>query len=612
MPYKNKSARWVNGSHNLTSPYCKDRLPSSRLPTSVASQLTGTDFFLRGMLKSQVYATRPRTIQELKEIIVVEFEAIQQDTLLTILCQVSRRWKLHKKMTPLSPEAPYPGVSILKPLMGVDPNLFTNLESFFTMNYPLFEVLLCVEDESDPAIMLVRSLMKKYPNVDSRLFTGGASVGVNPKINNMYPGYMAAKYDMLLISDSGIRMKEDTLLDMVLHMTEFIGLVHQMPFTCDRKGFAATLEKIYFGTAQARIYLSADFLGIICHTGMSTLMRKSLIDDVGGLAKFGCYLAEDFFFAKSLTNRGWKMRISSQPAWQNSGLCEISSFQARLTRWAKLRVAMVPFTIILEPLSECMVLGAFASWAVSFLFNWDPLSFYLVHILLWFICDWILISIVQNGSLPFNKFDFVVGWLFRECSSLYLFLRFLLPFGNDRKNKQKLEKLQISDDLIDATIIIIIIIIINNNCFQPVAGKYMFSFDFKINKKKLSGAIISFGFYLHYVDVPGYDHHAFTNCSASMAEAKVWQFQRTSNFLTSTLKTVVGGEMSDVVSKEEIQATWPQEGGKTNVATGEEERQATGPQERRRDERCGLREGRRDEEHGLRRRGGTSDVASGG
>nr|CAD7198902.1 unnamed protein product [Timema douglasi] len=334
----------------------------------------------------------------------------------------ARRWKLHKKMTPLPPEAPYPGVSILKPLMGVDPNLFTNLESFFTMNYPLFELLLCVEDESDPAIMLARSLMKKYPNVDSRLFTGGASVGVNPKINNMYPAYMAAKYDMLLISDSGIRMKEDTLLDMVLHMTEFIGLVHQMPFTCDRKGFAATLEKIYFGTAQARIYLSADFLGIICHTGMSTLMRKSLIDDVGGLAKFGCYLAEDFFFAKSLTNRGWKMRISSQPAWQNSGLCEISSFQARLTRWAKLRVAMVPFTIILEPLSECMVLGAFASWAVSFLFNWDPLSFYLVHILLWFLCDWILISIVQNGSLPFNKFDFVVGWLFRECSSLYLFL----------------------------------------------------------------------------------------------------------------------------------------------------------------------------------------------
>lgn len=41
-------------------------------------------------------------------------------------------------------------------------------------------------------------------------------------------------------------VKEDTLLDMVSCMTEGVGLVHQMPFTCDRDGFAATLEKVKF------------------------------------------------------------------------------------------------------------------------------------------------------------------------------------------------------------------------------------------------------------------------------------------------------------------------------------------------------------------------------
>lgn len=82
-----------------------------------------------------------------------------------------------------------------------------------------------------------------------------------------------------------------------------VGLVHQVPFTCDRKGFPSTLEKVYFGTAHARIYLSADFIGVNCSTGMSTLMRKSLIDEVGGLDSFASYLAEDFFLAKSLTDR---------------------------------------------------------------------------------------------------------------------------------------------------------------------------------------------------------------------------------------------------------------------------------------------------------------------
>lgn len=42
-----------------------------------------------------------------------------------------------------------------------------------------------------------------------------------------------------------------------------------------------------------------------------------------------------------------------------------------------------------------MVLGCLASWAVNILFQWDPLSFYLVHILIWFLSDWIMLSVVQ-------------------------------------------------------------------------------------------------------------------------------------------------------------------------------------------------------------------------
>ncbi|XP_034239673.1 ceramide glucosyltransferase isoform X2 [Thrips palmi] len=335
---------------------------------------------------------------------------------------VYAKYRLHRKVEKTSAETPPPGISILKPLTGTDPNLYSNLETFFVMDYPNYELLFCIEDEKDEAIPQVKSLIEKYKKVNASLFIGGQQVGINPKINNMQTGYAAAKYDLIMISDAGIRMKDDTLWDMVQHLTDNTGLVHQMPFTCDREGFAATLEKIYFGTAMARMYLAADFMRINCHTGMSTLIRKKLLDDVGGLRSFGVYLAEDFFIAKSITDRNWRIRISSQPALQNSGICQVTSFQARLARWVKLRLAMIPLTTLVEPLSECVILGAASAWACHYLFKWDPLVFYMVHLLIWFLCDFVLLKIIQNGSLPFSKFEFVLGWLFREFMGPFIFV----------------------------------------------------------------------------------------------------------------------------------------------------------------------------------------------
>ena len=65
-----------------------------------------------------------------------------------------------------------PGVSIIKPLTGVDDNLLDNLETFFVMDYPVYELLFCVQDINDPAIIMVKRLMEKYPSTDARLFSG--------------------------------------------------------------------------------------------------------------------------------------------------------------------------------------------------------------------------------------------------------------------------------------------------------------------------------------------------------------------------------------------------------------------------------------------------------
>lgn len=350
------------------------------------------------------------------------------------------KWKLHRPVDRSPPESPYPGISILKPLTGVDPNLASNLETFFSLDYPSYELLFCVEDEHDPAVMLVNSLLEKYPKVNAHLFTGGMRIGVNPKINNMQPGYLASKYPFLLISDAGIRMRDDTLLDMMQHMRDGVAIVHQMPFVYDAEGFAAVYEKVFFGCSQARMYLMADLLGINCHVGMSSMVRKEALERAGGLIAFAEYLAEDYFLAKTLLAAGWRLRVCSLPALQNAGTRSVTGMHARLTRWARLRVAMMPGTCLLEPLSECLPLGAGAAWAAGRLFGAEPVAFFLVHVLLWFLSDWLLLRVCQAGSAAPGKVRFLLGWVWSElCAPVVLAAALLRPEISWRTRRYRLD-----------------------------------------------------------------------------------------------------------------------------------------------------------------------------
>ncbi|CAF3334175.1 unnamed protein product [Rotaria socialis] len=328
-----------------------------------------------------------------------------------------------------------PGVSIIKPLTGIDANLYENLKTFFNLQYPRYEILFCVQEHDNELIDIIERLREQYPRVDSQLFVGsqkflsgdklsknGTMDIKNPKIYNMLPAYEKAQYPFILISDSGLMMHENTLYDMVACMTDNVGLVHQMPFTCDRKGFAGSVEKVYFGTQHARMYMTINLIGINCVTGMSCLIRKECIDRVGGLRAFGHYIAEDYYIADEVAKQGWKLRVASTPAQQNSGEYSVSTWIDRMIRWCKLRMRLSPLAY-LEPLQECFSSAILAGIVTNYLFEWNALVVAACHILIWFILDYLMLRITQGGPLPFSKFEFAIAWLVREFSSFYIYFK---------------------------------------------------------------------------------------------------------------------------------------------------------------------------------------------
>uniref|UniRef100_A0A0M3HFK5 DUF4220 domain-containing protein n=1 Tax=Ascaris lumbricoides TaxID=6252 RepID=A0A0M3HFK5_ASCLU len=98
-------------------------------------------------------------------------------------------------------------------------------------------------------------------------------------------------------------------------------------------------------------------------------------------------------------------------------------------RWIKLRLAMLPHTIILEPLQDCFVSGIIGCCSVLILFPSRALYVpcYLVgHLVYWILCDYLLIHLMQNGSLPFSFAQFLFIWLYREGSAFPIWLSALL------------------------------------------------------------------------------------------------------------------------------------------------------------------------------------------
>src|SRR6185503_21005109 len=91
-------------------------------------------------------------------------------------------------------------ISILKPLAGLDLDLESNLRTFFEQNYPRFEILFAVREESDAAVAVVRKLQKEYPAVASRLLITGEPPYPNAKVFSLDRMMAGDVHDILVMS----------------------------------------------------------------------------------------------------------------------------------------------------------------------------------------------------------------------------------------------------------------------------------------------------------------------------------------------------------------------------------------------------------------------------
>jgi len=228
-------------------------------------------------------------------------------------------------------------ISILKPLYGLDLDLESNLRTFFEQDYPAFEILFAVRTESDPAAQVVVRLQQEYPRVPSRLVFTAEPAYPNPKVSSLERMLSIAANDLLVMSDSDIRVTPDLLRTIAAEFQdERIGVATCPYRAIPGASFWSRLEATGMNTDFWGGVLVARMLeGMRFAVGPTIAVRRHVLQAVGGFARFKDYLAEDFVIGKFAADAGHGVILSSYIIEHHIGRASLSENMAHRLRWAR-------------------------------------------------------------------------------------------------------------------------------------------------------------------------------------------------------------------------------------------------------------------------------------
>ena len=205
-----------------------------------------------------------------------------------------------------------PPISIIKPLHGLDEGLEENLASYFEQDYPEFEILLGVDTAGDAALPVAERVRARYPQVDCRIVVTGQGAYINPKDYSLEQLIALAKYELLVLSDSDIRVTAGHLQAIAGEFEDDRLGVLTCPYRAvPGASFWSRLEAVGMNTEFiAGILVARRLEGMNFSVGPTIACRKSVFGDIGGFEQLKDSYIDDFLIGRLAHEAGWKVELS--------------------------------------------------------------------------------------------------------------------------------------------------------------------------------------------------------------------------------------------------------------------------------------------------------------
>lgn len=212
---------------------------------------------------------------------------------------------------PDTPAANFPAVTVLKPLHGAEPDLYSRLAGFCRQDYsgPV-EIVFGVASAEDPAVGIVRRLIAEYPDRSLTLVIDARRHGANAKVSNLINMVAAACHDILVLSDSDIAVAPDYLRHVVGSLERpGTGLV-----TCLYRGIGSSFWSQLAALAIDYHFLPNVLVGLRLKMatpcfGSTIALRKTTLAALGGFEAIADQLADDYALGDLVRRAGLAVSI---------------------------------------------------------------------------------------------------------------------------------------------------------------------------------------------------------------------------------------------------------------------------------------------------------------
>ena len=237
-----------------------------------------------------------------------------------------------------SPHPFLPPVTILKPLKGIDPQIWEAFCSHCEQDYSDFQIIFGVDDPNDPAVEVVRKLQARYPKQKIDLLICPRDLGTNRKLSSLVQMLPAARHEILIVNDSDIRVEQDYLRRVVAPLEDpAIGMI-----TCLYRGIASPS----LGSRLEALGISMDFVpgvlsarvierGIHFGLGSTLAFRRSDLHAIGGFEAMLDYLADDYELGYRIAKQGKRIELSEVVVETFLPAYSVRQFLDHQLRWAR-------------------------------------------------------------------------------------------------------------------------------------------------------------------------------------------------------------------------------------------------------------------------------------